>query len=310
MTTLASLRPHYWLFTRQTPSGQGGTWSFTLQPTDGAAPVHATDWESDIAAERLELLTLVRALESLDQPSRVTLFNSSDIIRRGLRFGLVEWAANHWLTEAFDEMVPVTDADLWKRVDRALMFHDLECRILRLDGPHESHSTRRPSTPRGEAAGPSTEIASLEAAQRSLGATIRMPAAAPIVAPPTALSQPRTPGSESSSARVARTGGGVSSAAIEAARAAAFGVAAGDYAVSVERTSSRTSRSKKASSRATSLSGTAATTGISSSSRAASQARPVVAHAATGPVGARRMSTADLARSIAEAQLAAEGLGY
>ena len=95
----------------------------------------ATDSEPDLPSERLDLLTVVRALESLDQPSQVTLVECSDYIWKGVRYGLPEWRTNGWRWEFFGQMVPVKNSDLWQRLDRALRFHNVECRRRRFDPP-------------------------------------------------------------------------------------------------------------------------------------------------------------------------------
>ncbi len=82
----------------------------------------AADAEPDAQGERLELLAVVRGLEALEQPSRVTLVTPSKYVNRGLTYGLEEWRANDWQWEHFGEMVPVKNRDLWQRVDRALAY--------------------------------------------------------------------------------------------------------------------------------------------------------------------------------------------
>lgn len=86
-----------------------------------------SDNESAMCGERLELLAVVRGLESLDGPARVTLVTRSRYVSRGIRFGITEWRANEWQWERFGRVVPVKDHDLWQRVDRALLFHRVEC---------------------------------------------------------------------------------------------------------------------------------------------------------------------------------------
>jgi hypothetical protein len=98
--------------------------------------LEAEDSEPEIHGERLELLAVVRGLEALDQPSRVTLMTSSRYVNRGLTYGLEEWRRNDWTWESFGEMVPVKNQDLWQRLDQALRFHRLEVRPIRVDGPH------------------------------------------------------------------------------------------------------------------------------------------------------------------------------
>lgn len=110
-------------------------WHFVLRTPDGETRLDVSDLERDASDERLELLAVVRGLEALDQPSKVTLVTSSGSIRRGLRFGLDLWRQNRWQWERYGQMAPIKNADLWQRIDRALKFHDIECRLIRLDPP-------------------------------------------------------------------------------------------------------------------------------------------------------------------------------
>jgi ribonuclease HI len=130
-----STTPHLLLSSRIENVPLGGRWQFLLRSKDGGLRFEASDTEPDIPSERLDLLTVVRALESLDQPSRVTIVECSDYIWKGVRFGLPEWRATEWRWEFFGQMVPVKNADLWQRLDRVLEFHDVECRRRRFDQP-------------------------------------------------------------------------------------------------------------------------------------------------------------------------------
>jgi ribonuclease HI len=106
-------------------------WRFVLRSEDGATHLDVSDSEPDASPERLELLAVVRGLEALEQPSRVTLVTSCGWVRRGLRFGLDAWRDNHWQWERFGQMTQVKYADLWQRIDHALRFHDVDCRTVR-----------------------------------------------------------------------------------------------------------------------------------------------------------------------------------
>lgn len=144
MTVLA---PHFLLFSEArtkrakataTPC-DSGTWHFVLEAIDGTAKLEVADEEPEaIDAERLELLAVVRGLEALDQPSKVTLVTRSRSVTRGLRFGIDKWRENGWNWECFGKMSPIKDHDLWQRVDQALQFHDVRCRLWRFDPPRES----------------------------------------------------------------------------------------------------------------------------------------------------------------------------
>jgi ribonuclease HI len=92
-----------------------------------------SDGEAEACGERLELLAVVRGLEALDGPSRVTLVTKSRYVSRGIRLGITEWRANDWRWERFGRVVPVKDRDLWQRVDRALLFHKVECQAWQFE---------------------------------------------------------------------------------------------------------------------------------------------------------------------------------
>jgi len=128
--------PHYLLFSESSHARGIGRWRFRLTAAGGGESFEAADIEAELGGERLALLTVVRALESLDQPSRVTLVNCDPYVRRGIRFGLPEWRENGWRWECFGKLVPVKDADLWQRLEHAMQFHEVDCRRWRIDGPH------------------------------------------------------------------------------------------------------------------------------------------------------------------------------
>jgi ribonuclease HI len=129
--------PHYVLFSEFSHMAGEGRWRFVLQAADGPDRLEAGDVEPGINGERLQLLTVIRGLEALDQPSRVTLITSSSYVREGIRHGLSEWRTNGWRWERFGQLVPVKNLDLWQRVDRAMRFHQVECRTRRYDSPHD-----------------------------------------------------------------------------------------------------------------------------------------------------------------------------
>ncbi len=135
--------PHYLLMAEASRTEGFGHWRFVLRPVDGSATLEVADVEPDIWGERLDLLTVVRALESLDQPSRVTLIGCTRYVEQGITYGLAEWRDNGWRWEYFGQMTPVRDADLWQRMDRILQFHRVDCGQRRFDaggaslaGPH------------------------------------------------------------------------------------------------------------------------------------------------------------------------------
>lgn len=128
--------PQFDLFAEARPASEGYVWHFALQASDGSLQLDVTDQEIGAPVDRLELLAVVRGLEALDQPSCVNLVTPSRYVSHGLRHGLSEWRVSAWQWESFGRMTSIKHEDLWKRVDLALSFHRVHCRMARVDQAH------------------------------------------------------------------------------------------------------------------------------------------------------------------------------
>lgn len=145
--------PQYILFS--TSDRDQGTWRFSICSPTGTPILEICDQEPEAQGDRLDLVPVVLGLEALEQPSKITLCTPSRYVQEGIRFGLAEWQANGWRWEFFGEMVPVKNRDLWQRIERAMRFHQVECRVLRFDPPHRmppgrnfSHQEGNPTAPK------------------------------------------------------------------------------------------------------------------------------------------------------------------
>jgi hypothetical protein len=65
----------------------------------------------------------------------VTLITDQRYVIRGMRYGLEEWREQDWKWQRFGDLVEINHADLWRRLDRALSFHQVQCRQFRIDTP-------------------------------------------------------------------------------------------------------------------------------------------------------------------------------
>lgn len=131
---MTSNSPHYLLFSEASRDRCPlPTWRFVLQNVESQRRFSAADSEPCDCGERLELLAVVRGLEALDGPARVTLVTKSRYVSRGIKKGLSEWRANGWKWERFGRIVPVRDCDLWQRVDRAMKFHEVHCQAWQFE---------------------------------------------------------------------------------------------------------------------------------------------------------------------------------
>ncbi len=130
--------PHYLLFTEAKYVSQpspGGRWRFVLEQIGTATRFEEADTESGIRGERLQLLSVVRGLEALEQESHVTLITSSKYVGRGIRRGIAQWRKNNWQWEKFGALTLIKNHDLWQRIDRAMAIHQINCRIWQFDPP-------------------------------------------------------------------------------------------------------------------------------------------------------------------------------
>jgi ribonuclease HI len=112
-------------------------WSFRLQIAGEGETVSASDCESGVAGERLLLFGLVRGLEAIEQPSRVSVISPSRSLRRGLEHGIDAWRAAGWRWERFGRLVTVRNADLWQRVAQAVKYHQVAVKLWRIETAHE-----------------------------------------------------------------------------------------------------------------------------------------------------------------------------
>jgi ribonuclease HI len=119
---------HFLLYTEATRSEDSAPrWKFLLQSVAGDEQLSADDSELNSRKSRLELLAVVRGLEAIDRPARVTLLTGSRYVSHGIRRQLSQWREDNWQWERFGEFVSIRDKDLWQRVDHALQIHRVEC---------------------------------------------------------------------------------------------------------------------------------------------------------------------------------------
>jgi ribonuclease HI/retron-type reverse transcriptase len=81
---------------------------------------------------RMELTAVIRGLEAIEQPSRVTLESDSRYVIDGLTQHLVGWRMQRWRRRGGQ----LANADLWRRLDELLDRHQVRCRWVRGHSGH------------------------------------------------------------------------------------------------------------------------------------------------------------------------------
>ena len=117
--------------------GRLGRWRFIVESLDDQQRLEVADEEPGVWGSRLDLLATVRGLEALEQPSRVTLIAHSAYLNDRL----------NRLTGPFDQFMETSpetpwqdhyqNVDLWRRMEAALGYHNVESCNWRLDSAHD-----------------------------------------------------------------------------------------------------------------------------------------------------------------------------
>ncbi len=135
-------------------TSQTQRWRFVLENVATGEKFQANDQETGCTPDRASLVAVLRGLEALEQPSKVTLVTNSRYVFRGLQYGLTEWRENDFSWEHFGSVQPIRNADVWKRIDRTLAFHEVQCRWMAEDASTEEDGFK-PET--AHSAGPDCE---------------------------------------------------------------------------------------------------------------------------------------------------------
>ena len=99
--------------------GPGG-WGTILR--FGEAEKEISGGEENTTNNRMELLAVIRGLESLKRPVTVDVYTDSTYVRDGITKWIHNWKRNGWKTSA---KKPVKNDDLWKLLDEQMKRHDV-----------------------------------------------------------------------------------------------------------------------------------------------------------------------------------------
>jgi ribonuclease HI len=105
--------------------GPGG-WGALLRY--GTAEKELWGGEPVTTNNRMELMAVIQALESLKRPCRVQVTTDSQYVKQGVTAWMARWKRNGWRTA---ERQPVKNRDLWERLDQAVSRHELQWRWVR-----------------------------------------------------------------------------------------------------------------------------------------------------------------------------------
>jgi ribonuclease HI len=100
--------------------GPGG-WGVLLRYNDHEKRLYGA--EADTTNNRMELMAVIKALESLNRDCKVKVTSDSQYVLKGITEWMDNWKKRGWKTAA---KKPVKNVDLWQRLDKARATHNIE----------------------------------------------------------------------------------------------------------------------------------------------------------------------------------------
>ena len=84
--------------------------------------------ESPTTNNRMELMAVISALETLKRPCTVTLYTDSQYVQKGISEWIHAWKRRGWKTAG---KKPVKNEDLWRRLEGATHTHRIDWRWVK-----------------------------------------------------------------------------------------------------------------------------------------------------------------------------------
>jgi ribonuclease HI len=115
------------LFTDGACSGNPGPggWAFILRHPATGKEIERSGGERLTTNNRMELMAVVKGLETLTRPSSVELLTDSVYVGKGLTEWMPKWKANGWKRREGKRLVEVKNEDLWRELDQLIARHQL-----------------------------------------------------------------------------------------------------------------------------------------------------------------------------------------
>ncbi len=89
--------------------------------------------ERETTNNRMELMAVIMALETMTRPTCIEIVTDSQYVKRGVEEWMQRWKRNGWRTA---ERKPVKNRDLWERLDAALGGHQVRWRWVKGHAGH------------------------------------------------------------------------------------------------------------------------------------------------------------------------------
>jgi len=99
--------------------GPGG-WAAILRHNQHTKEIYGS--EPHTTNNRMELTAVIRGLQVLKKPCRVTVITDSEYVKKGISEWIHRWKQKGWMTKA---KTPVLNKDLWMALDEEAARHEV-----------------------------------------------------------------------------------------------------------------------------------------------------------------------------------------
>lgn len=116
------------LFTDGACSGNPGPggWAFVLRCPKTHKEIERAGGEPHSTNNKMELMAVIRGLESLREPCAVTLHADSTYVGQGITSWMAGWKRRGWKRKEGSKLVPVKNCELWQQLDVLLETHTIK----------------------------------------------------------------------------------------------------------------------------------------------------------------------------------------
>jgi ribonuclease HI len=114
--------------------GAGG-WAFILQHPASGRSKESSGGEPATTNNRMEITAVIRGMEALKGPTRITLFSDSQYVVKAITEWMPRWKQCGW-KKTPNAKTTIKNADLWARLDELLRVHQLSAQWVRGHNGH------------------------------------------------------------------------------------------------------------------------------------------------------------------------------
>jgi ribonuclease HI len=137
---------HVRLFTDGACSGNPGPggWAFILKHPATGHVKESSGAEPETTNNRMELNGVIEGLATLKRPCHVEIITDSQYVAKGITQWMSNWKRQGWQRKEGGRLKPVSNVDLWQKIDSLVSIHDVHVtHVLGHNGHPENEACDR-----------------------------------------------------------------------------------------------------------------------------------------------------------------------